>query len=1285
MRDGTLVAQRFLLLGKVGAGAMGVVYRAEDRLEGGLVALKILSESGDSDEARFARECAVLAALREPGIVGHVDHGRTESGRPFLAMEWIEGQSLSERLQGEGLRLAEAVECVRRVALAAGALHQRGIVHRDLKPGNVMLQQGDPTRPKLLDLGIARTRDTTLTLTGILVGTPGYMSPEQVKGDRDIDPRADVFALGCLLFKCLSGQTPFTADEPMAGMLKVLLEEPPRLRDLVPDAPPELDAAVALMLTKERTGRPRDGFEVARVLDGLGAMPEAPLSRQLAARGLTRSERRVACLVVGRFERPGAQAGPSHPDPALRLPSLAPLMERMRARLDLLGDGSVLVSFGELGGSANDLATRAARCALALHAAFPDMVLAVTTGTTIDTGQSMVGATIDRAAALLARRSAERGGSILLDPPSASLLETRFELQPGPEGSLLQGERATEGLRTLLGRPSPCVGRDREISFLRAWFDECESEPRARVVLLTASAGLGKSRLRHELLGRLALERPEVAVWTMRGDPIGAGSPFGLAGPMLRRSAGILDGEPVEEQRNKLRARVASLARADDVERVSDFLGEIAAVPGGSSAELGAARRDATLMGDQMRRAFADLVLAACAEHTLVVVVEDLQWGDLPSVRLLDAALLAAAERPLFVLGLGRPELHDGFPHLWEERGVQELRLEPLSKAASQRLVREALGPGLSDELLGEVIARAGGNAFFLEELVRAVSSGSTGSLPETVIGTVQARLDALPVEARRVLRAASVFGQRFPRGGVLALLGAGPSLDVELCLAELVRLETLVPRGESRFPGERDYAFRHGLVREAAYAMLTDEDRQLGHRLAAGWLEEAGESEHIVLAEHHERGGRPERAAPHWHQAARQALDGNDLDQVIERVDRAIACGADGPTLGALRVLAAEAFLWRGEVGVAESAAQQAMALVRVGAPGYCKAAEVAATAAGRRGDHGALAEVVACLLALDAEGDDAPERVRCFAQCAILLVFAGRLDSADVLLGRIDRAGTGPLGDDAAAGTVLRACAWRAIAAGDLGAYSSLMQSSAEHFTRVGDVRNACVQRVNVAYAESSVGNYERAVEGYRSVIDTAFRLGLANSVAVARHNLGLSLALLGLFADAEREETLALQAFGLQGDVRLQGMCASYLGIIATAKGDLANGERWARRALALLTTAGPPRAYALAVYARVLCAGGTIGAALELAREGHELLRKLGGVDEGEAAIRLAWAEALHAAGCVEEAEEAIREARDRLLERAARITPEHWRQSFIGRVPEHARTLELAAAWLEPAG
>ena len=85
--------------------------------------------------------------------------------------------------------------------------------------------------------------------------------------------------------------------------------------------------------------------------------------------------------------------------------------------------------------------------------------------------------------------------------------------------------------------------------------------------------------------------------------------------------------------------------------------------------------------------------------------------------------LLAAAERPLFVLGLGRPELHDGFPHLWEERGVQELRLEPLSKAASQRLVREALGPGLSDELLGEVIARAGGNAFFLEELVRAVSS----------------------------------------------------------------------------------------------------------------------------------------------------------------------------------------------------------------------------------------------------------------------------------------------------------------------------------------------------------------------------------------------------------------------------------------------------------------------------------------------------------------------------------------------------------------------------------
>jgi predicted ATPase len=169
---------------------------------------------------------------------------------------------------------------------------------------------------------------------------------------------------------------------------------------------------------------------------------------------------------------------------------------------------------------------------------------------------------------------------------------------------------------------------------------------------------------------------------------------------------------------------------------------------------------------------------------------------------------------------------------------------------------------------VARIVARAGGNTFYLEELIRQAAAGDPGKLPDTVLAMVQARLEALPADARRLLRAASTFGAVFWAGAVDALL-VGAHVPPSAGLPELAGRELVRRRDRSRFGGEQEYAFRHALIREAAYAMLTDADRATGHRLAAEWLERAGETEPLIIAEHYERAGLAALAVQHLLRAA--------------------------------------------------------------------------------------------------------------------------------------------------------------------------------------------------------------------------------------------------------------------------------------------------------------------------------------------------------------------------------------------------------------------------------
>jgi serine/threonine protein kinase/DNA-binding SARP family transcriptional activator len=244
----------FEVLGLLGRGGMGVVYQARQVQLNRLVALKMIragEHAGPEDLARFRAEAEAVARLQHPHIVQIFEVGE-HAGLPFFALEYLEGGSLQHRLQGSPLPAREAAQLVQTLARAIHAAHQRGIIHRDLKPANVLLDQDG--RPKITDFGLAKRVEggAGLTQSGVVMGTPSYMAPEQARGrGKAVGPAADVYALGAVLYECLTGRPPFKAATPLDTMLQVRSDEPVPPRRLQPKTPPDLETICLKALQKE--------------------------------------------------------------------------------------------------------------------------------------------------------------------------------------------------------------------------------------------------------------------------------------------------------------------------------------------------------------------------------------------------------------------------------------------------------------------------------------------------------------------------------------------------------------------------------------------------------------------------------------------------------------------------------------------------------------------------------------------------------------------------------------------------------------------------------------------------------------------------------------------------------------------------------------------------------------------------------------------------------------------------------------------------------------------------
>lgn len=281
---GQLVQGRYRIISRIGDGGMGTVYLADQLSVGRKVALKVLhGEFSTTEEfvSRFRQEARLAASLSDRNVVTVYDFAQTDDGRLFIAMEYVDGRTLSDVIKQDGaLSLGRVVRLASRIASGLRAAHRAGVVHRDIKPQNIMvLGVSGEEEVKLTDFGIARMRDVgsaaRLTKASVIMGTPEYMAPEQIQ-DGEVTEQTDIYAFGVVLYEMLSGDVPFNARTPAAVLTKHLQERPRPLGERRRGAPPELERLVMQTLEKKPEDRPSDMSEVVKKLHAVRLTTGSP-------------------------------------------------------------------------------------------------------------------------------------------------------------------------------------------------------------------------------------------------------------------------------------------------------------------------------------------------------------------------------------------------------------------------------------------------------------------------------------------------------------------------------------------------------------------------------------------------------------------------------------------------------------------------------------------------------------------------------------------------------------------------------------------------------------------------------------------------------------------------------------------------------------------------------------------------------------------------------------------------------------------------------------------------
>lgn len=945
------VVSHYVVLDVLGAGGMGVVCRARDERLHRLVALKFLPPHLVADEAaktRFMLEARAAAALEHPNVCTIYEIGDTPEGELYIAMPLYEGETLHARIAHGPLPIDRVVSIAREIASGVSAAHHQGIVHRDIKPSNVMLLPDG--RLKVLDFGVAKVKDISLTAAGTPVGTVAYMSPEQTRGE-EVDHRVDVWALGVVIYEMVTGRLPFSGSSA-AGLIHAIGSRPHMpATELREGVPPALDDLISTALAKAPERRFASMIEVVAALDLLKHGPRAPAGSGSSTSGATftsvdsavapAAERRRAVVLVTQLSDYGAfveRLDPGDLDEILAHVRAA-AVDTMRRHGGLVNQAlsEEIVSLFGIPAAHEDDDVRAVRAAIELHARVRALTtpalkasgaaLAVQTGIAsgsvvarrLREGPRRYGVsgapaqTAARLASLAARDgvlitpechnhvspfvTAEPGDAIELQPHAPPVIPYRVLGESGVQTRLEAADR------TAL---APFTGRAGELARLQEIVTE-SGRGTGRIALVVGDAGMGKSRIIHELRERVRALNFRVLLGRCRS--YGGVSPYL---PVVEFLRDILD-TGAQGEAGPIVARIRAIDPS--LEPFLPLYLHLLSVP---SDEFALPKH---LQGEHLHAALLEaivaLVMASAQQTPLLLLLEDWHWADDASREVLLRIAEVVDSLPVAIIVATRPE-----PGILAELGGKGsiIQLAPLDASAALILLPALLGGGrISEDLAARVHERTGGNPFFLEQVAHTLREagaivtvgGETTltrdieslQLPDTVQAVIRARVDRLDGDAREVLRGASVIGRDF--GRTLLLAAVPREIDTPRAL-ERLRAAALIQ--QVRVVPEPGYRFKHVLTQEVAYGSLLEHQRKAAHG-AIGLALERETADHVdehaeSLAHHFGQADAWDQAVKYGRRAAERlrALSqfGNAL-AMLERVQGWIEQLPDTPQRGDL------------------------------------------------------------------------------------------------------------------------------------------------------------------------------------------------------------------------------------------------------------------------------------------------------------------------------------------------------------------------------------------------
>jgi len=1274
LHTGTTVG-RFEVGPIIGRGGMGSVYAAVDA-DGTKAAIKVLHKAHDSAAvARFRREATIR--IDHPNVVQVLDTGKTTAdGSPYIAFELLEGQSLETRIAREApLPPSEVVDIALQATAGLEAAHAIGIVHRDLKPAN-MFCCADGTL-KILDFGIAHLGEDhpRLTRAGMVVGTPCYLAPEQARGEADLDARADVWALGAVMYEALCGRPPFLRESSLATMIATIMENLTPLAARIDGLPQDLCAVVEKALIKEPWRRWPDIVALRVAIEAIDFTRAAPARPASELASIAAGEQRVVAVLLANDVRDMSALGSA-------------IREKGGELIPLLGNHAI----GLFGAESweGDEVQRAVLAGLVARGSASSM--SVASGRAAATGNGIAGAVLDAAEAGVAAGL----HGLALNLSAARALGDDYEIKSVTAacyealGHMPGRVMRTSGSGTL-SAPQIVVGRDAELAQLERAIETMVDEARPVVVSIVGPTGIGKSHLRGELERLLQPTSRQVApipVMVGHAEPHQRGRAFSTLQSALTNRALILavesDGPfldptaPDADQREAVRRLVAEAVEPGEVERCAEYVG---ALFGLATTGLEAARADPQVLQDNLRMALSDYFIGLFDKGPWALVFEDIQWADEASLALLGDLVEQLEDEPaLFVTTAreDRPELHDQFV------GAHTVRIEPrpLNKGEVDQLAQSIARRPLSDSVVAMLSERTGGNPLFVEQIVRALVDEGDGDgaevralpLPLTVEAAVQSRLDHLPAFEKTLVRRASVFGRPFSATEVAAL----GVVEAEPLLKSLRRRDILASRGRVRQGRERTYRFRNQLVSEVAYRMIAPDLLRQLHLQSGEHLARTSYAGAEEIAEHFELGSEGVRAAVYYSTAALEHAAKADGEAVVRCADKARQLGAPADTQFALNMASSDALEYLGRLDEQEAALARALKFAATDAE-RSRALTEHAWCLHRTGRTTEGLAVADHALAGARAVEDDEVLARALGRRAVMMVHAGDLDAAAGALGELD-----VIEDRLSAHLRALVAGWRgqlATARGDLGARKQAFEEAITRYRVAGFVRRIAGAETNLADVFNRVGAYDDAVAALDEAVEACRRVQNRRMEGYALANLGYAQGMLGELDKARAALAQAQTIADGAGEARL-GAYVRYYG----ARAELHAG-RYVAAASAARSVAEHARslklpgvaASATAVAAMAALAAGDVAAGVMLSSDAMVILEEIGSIEEDEAELFLARARAADAAGDSATASAFAARGLQRVAAVSERIGDPELRERFLRNVAAHRELERLSTA------